>query len=45
MCHQHLVGQLYLMPLLTKVLELEGQRFWDLVRWGKASTELAGTGC
>ena len=21
----------------------EGQRFWDLVRWGKASTELAGT--
>jgi len=22
----------------------EGQRFWDLVRWGKASTELAGTG-
>jgi hypothetical protein len=28
-CHQHLVGQLYLMPLLTKVLELafEGQRF------------------
>lgn len=29
-----------------KFLELahEGQRFWDLVRWGKASTELAGTG-
>ncbi|MEO9571967.1 MAG: RagB/SusD family nutrient uptake outer membrane protein [Polaribacter sp.] len=29
-----------------KYLELahEGQRFWDLVRWGKASTELAGTG-
>jgi len=22
----------------------EGQRFWDLVRWGKASEELAGTG-
>ncbi len=22
----------------------EGQRFWDLVRWGKASTELSGTG-
>ncbi|MDW5288026.1 RagB/SusD family nutrient uptake outer membrane protein [Formosa sp. PL04] len=22
----------------------EGPRFWDLVRWGKASTELAGTG-
>ncbi|UMB60980.1 RagB/SusD family nutrient uptake outer membrane protein [Lutibacter sp. A80] len=22
----------------------EGQRFWDLVRWGKASSELAGTG-
>lgn len=22
----------------------EGQRFWDLVRWGNASTELAGTG-
>ena len=22
----------------------EGQRFWDLVRWGKAATELAGTG-
>lgn len=29
-----------------KFLELahEGQRFWDLVRWGKAATELAGTG-
>ncbi|EDP71354.1 putative outer membrane protein probably involved in nutrient binding [Flavobacteriales bacterium ALC-1] len=29
-----------------KYLELahEGQRFWDLVRWGKAATELAGTG-
>ncbi len=29
-----------------KYLELahEGQRFWDLVRWGIASTELAGTG-
>jgi hypothetical protein len=29
-----------------KFLELafEGQRFWDLVRWGKAGTELAGTG-
>ena len=29
-----------------KFLELahEGQRFWDLVRWGKASSELAGTG-
>ncbi|MCB4798081.1 RagB/SusD family nutrient uptake outer membrane protein [Tamlana sp. 62-3] len=29
-----------------KFLELahEGQRFWDLVRWGRASTELAGTG-
>jgi len=29
-----------------KFLELahEGQRFWDLVRWGKASTELSGTG-
>ncbi|TYA74390.1 RagB/SusD family nutrient uptake outer membrane protein [Seonamhaeicola marinus] len=29
-----------------KYLELsfEGQRFWDLVRWGKTSTELAGTG-
>ena len=29
-----------------KFLELahEGQRFWDLVRWGTASTELAGTG-
>lgn len=29
-----------------KFLELahEGQRFWDLVRWGKASTQLAGTG-
>ncbi len=29
-----------------KFLELahEGQRFWDLVRWGKASAELAGTG-
>ncbi|TVZ57336.1 putative outer membrane starch-binding protein [Lutibacter sp. Hel_I_33_5] len=28
-----------------KFLELahEGQRFWDLVRWSKASTELAGT--
>jgi hypothetical protein len=28
-----------------KFLELahEGQRFWDLVRWGKTSTELAGT--
>ena len=29
-----------------KFLELahEGQRFWDLVRWGKAATELSGTG-
>jgi hypothetical protein len=29
-----------------KFLELahEGQRFWDLVRWGRAATELAGTG-
>lgn len=29
-----------------KFLELahEGQRFWDLVRWGTAATELAGTG-
>mgnify|MGYP003624336123 CR=1 FL=1 len=29
-----------------KFLELsfEGQRFWDLVRWGKASTELSSTG-
>ncbi len=29
-----------------KFLELahEGQRFWDLVRWGKASSELTGTG-
>jgi len=29
-----------------KFLELahEGQRFWDLVRWGKASEELAGSG-
>ncbi|WP_272149486.1 RagB/SusD family nutrient uptake outer membrane protein [Tenacibaculum aiptasiae] len=29
-----------------KFLELahEGQRFWDLVRWGKAATELVGTG-
>ncbi|WP_299550844.1 RagB/SusD family nutrient uptake outer membrane protein [Seonamhaeicola sp.] len=29
-----------------KFLELahEGQRFWDLVRWGRASTELSGTG-
>ncbi len=29
-----------------KFLELahEGQRFWDLVRWGKAAAELAGTG-
>ncbi|MCH2033496.1 MAG: RagB/SusD family nutrient uptake outer membrane protein [Tenacibaculum sp.] len=29
-----------------KFLELahEGQRFWDLVRWGRASTELVGTG-
>ena len=29
-----------------KFLELahEGQRFWDLVRWGMASTELSGTG-
>ncbi len=29
-----------------KFLELahEGQRFWDLVRWGKTTTELAGTG-
>lgn len=29
-----------------KFLELsfEGQRFWDLVRWGRASTELAGSG-
>ena len=29
-----------------KFLELahEGQRFWDLVRWGKTATELAGTG-
>jgi len=29
-----------------KFLELahEGQRFWDLVRWNKAATELAGTG-
>lgn len=29
-----------------KFLELahEGQRFWDLVRWGRAGTELAGTG-
>ncbi|WP_282043739.1 RagB/SusD family nutrient uptake outer membrane protein [Winogradskyella flava] len=29
-----------------KYLELahEGQRFWDLVRWGKAATELSGTG-
>jgi len=29
-----------------KYLELahEGQRFWDLVRWGKASSELSGTG-
>ena len=29
-----------------KFLELahEGQRFWDLVRWDRASTELAGTG-
>ncbi len=29
-----------------KFLELsqEGQRFWDLVRWGMAPTELAGTG-
>ena len=29
-----------------KYLELahEGQRFWDLVRWGKTSTELSGTG-
>ncbi|PKV52903.1 putative outer membrane starch-binding protein [Aquimarina sp. MAR_2010_214] len=29
-----------------KFLELahEGQRFWDLVRWDKAATELAGTG-
>lgn len=28
-----------------KFLELahEGQRFWDLVRWGRASTELVGT--
>ncbi len=28
-----------------KFLELahEGQRFWDLVRWGKTSTELVGT--
>lgn len=29
-----------------KFLELahEGQRFWDLVRWGRAATELSGTG-
>ncbi|WP_299627717.1 RagB/SusD family nutrient uptake outer membrane protein [uncultured Tenacibaculum sp.] len=29
-----------------KFLELahEGQRFWDLVRWDRAATELAGTG-
>ncbi|TCI90361.1 RagB/SusD family nutrient uptake outer membrane protein [Tenacibaculum sp. M341] len=29
-----------------KFLELahEGQRFWDLVRWNRASTELSGTG-
>ena len=29
-----------------KFLELahEGQRFWDLVRWGRASAELSGTG-
>jgi len=29
-----------------KFLELahEGQRFWDLVRWGRAATELTGTG-
>ncbi len=29
-----------------KFLELahEGQRFWDLVRWGRASTELSSTG-
>ena len=29
-----------------KYLELahEGQRFWDLVRWGRAATELSGTG-
>jgi hypothetical protein len=29
-----------------KYLELahEGQRFWDLVRWGKTSSELSGTG-
>ncbi len=25
-------------------LSFEGQRFWDLVRWGRAATELAGTG-
>ena len=25
-------------------LAQEGQRFWDLVRWGTVSTELAGTG-
>ncbi len=25
-------------------LAMEGQRFWDLVRWGRAATELAGTG-
>lgn len=25
-------------------LAFEGSRFWDLVRWGRAATELAGTG-
>ncbi|SNR48256.1 Starch-binding associating with outer membrane [Lutibacter agarilyticus] len=32
--------------MVDKFLEFahEGQRFWDLVRWGKASSELVGTG-
>jgi len=38
--------ELFDMMMDDKFLEFahEGPRFWDLVRWGKASSELAGTG-
>jgi hypothetical protein len=39
-------GALFDAIVNEKFLELahEGQRFWDLVRWGRAATELSGTG-
>ncbi len=39
-------GDLFDAIVNEKFLELahEGQRFWDLVRWNRAATELAGTG-